>query len=181
MLRFERSEKLMLTHNWNGSGSMPHGLDQAITEAERINAAHELHLFGQQRNFDLMAWNGLSAEARGLASEYDIEEPETELERLAIADFADQFATDSHYGVDFVERRSRPSGSNSVHKTTTTFEVLLAGNGPTVILHGELTAKGKIDPDSLEIVGSCTAGAFPIRCEGSHAEALAWFAELVVA
>ena len=173
----------MLTHTWNGSGSMPHGLDQAITEAERINAAHELHLFGQQKNFDLIAWNGLSAEARGLASEYDIEEPETELERLAIADAAAQFAAESHYGVDYVERRRTRSARTT---TTTTFEVLLAGNGPTVILHGELTACGArptgshIDPDSLEIVGSCTAGTFPVCCQGSHAEALAWFAGIVI-
>ena len=160
---------------------MPHGLDQAITEAERINAAHELHLFGQRRNFDLAIWNDLSRAARDILAEADIDEPQTELERLAIADFADQFATDSHYGVDFVERRSRAARSNSVHKTTT-FEVLLAGNGPTVILHGELAAGGssRIDPESLEVVGSCTAGTFPVRCEGFHAEALLWFAGLVV-
>jgi len=171
----------MLTHNWSGSGSMPHGLDQAITEAEMIHAAHELHLFGQQKNFDLITWNGLSRAARDILAEADIEEPETELERLAVADFADQFATDSHYGIDYVERRSRAPRSNSVHKTTT-FEILLAGNGPTVILHGELAAFGssRIDPDSLEVVGSCTAGTFPVCCQGSHAEALAWFAGLVV-
>ena len=172
----------MFTHTWNGSGPMPHGLDQAITEVERINAAHELHLFGQYRNFDLVTWNDLSCAARDILAEEDIEEPETDLERLAIADFADQFARGSHYGVDFVERRSRAARSNSVHRTTT-FEVLLAGNGPTVILHGELAAFGssQVDPESLEIVGSCTAGTFPVRCEGSHAEALVWFAGLVVA
>ena len=162
---------------------MPHGLDQAITEAERISAAHELHLFGQQKNFDLIAWNGLSAEARGLASEYDIEEPETELERLAIADFADQWARESHYGVEYVERRSRDARARAARITSTTFEVLLAGNGPTVILHGDFKTPFStcIDSESLEVVGSCTAGAFPVRCEGSHAEALAWFAGIVVA
>ena len=170
----------MLTHNWNGSGSMPHGLDQAITEIERIKAAHELHLFGQQRNFDLVAWNGLSTEARELASELDIEEPQSELERLAIADFADQWARESHYGLDYVERRSvRPAGS---HKTVM-FEIFLAGGGPSVALYGELATSGpsEIDPDSLEVVGYCTAGSSPVRCEGSHAEALVWFAGLVVA
>ena len=86
----------MLSHTWNGSGAMPHGLDQAITEAERINAAHELHLFGQYRNFDLAGWSDLSRAALDLAHEHDIEKPETDLERLAIADFADQWARESH-------------------------------------------------------------------------------------
>ena len=152
------------------------GLSQAISTCERVSAAYELYLFGSNVIDSEMTWSDLSPIAREIATDNGLEAPESDLERLALADAADQWAREYHYGVDYGARWSMNS---EIPTEPHNYEITISGGGPGCFIRGDFGLHGSVDSDSIEVVGIDTSGLHPVKPWDAYQEALGWFVQIV--